>query len=325
MNAGRKPLKHPEIIDAEAMLDQPRIENAMIVMREVAVSEEKTVRADIFRLGQMVGARQMNLLAAKFLRAADISLFDEISESKVYKHLDIKFPDGNLRPADNIQEFCKVFFNVSYSVMAESRKALEVLGSESYEIAKSLNLKRSQLRLLINLPEDARAAVAEAMQSGSKPEVDTLILSLANQLDETKARALELEGEVKAKEKVLEIRAKQIDVLQENAERVKTLPPDEVLNELHQEATKWFRDTRGALIGRFRQAVNAIDQHNQEHGGSSDAFLAGLCGQLQHELTIIRDEFNIKDITKVLDAPPEWMTDPRFNDFDPNNAAPPKH
>lgn len=323
MNSGRKPLKTPSIIDAEATLDQPAFANGMMVMRDDAASTEESVRADIFRIGQMVGARQMNQLAVKFLRAADISIFDEICKSKSYKHLPIKFPDGTVRPADNVQEFCKVFFGTSYSVLAESRQAIEVLGSESYEIAKSLGLKRTQLRLLINLPEDTRSAVEEAMQAGDKSEVVTLIQSLANQLDESKAKQEELRAEITAKEGVLRTRNERIDRLEEKLERIKILPPDEVLEGLHQEATTQLNNTLCYLRGHFRQAILAIVEHNGAKGGDSAAFVAGLVGNLQSELTILRDELLINDITRAM--LPEYLTDPCFNTFAPDAAAPLKN
>lgn len=307
MTAGRTPIATPDVIDVEAENDQQQIAGAMTVMRADATAAEAGVRADIFRLGQMVGARQMNELAAKFLAAADISLFDEISKDKVYKHLPIRFPDGNLRPAENIQEFCKVFFNTTYSVMAENRKALEVLGSQSYEIAKNLGLKRTQLRLLINLPEDTRSLIDEAMQEGNKAKTETLILSLANQLDATRANVAELKADVAAKEARIAIKARQLDEAEATAFGFQRLPHDEQVDALLAEATNLTNAALTAISGRLRQALVALENHGQSTSGVKDfrPLAAGLVGQIQKAVTILRDEFMLDDI--IGDGVPEWM------------------
>lgn len=307
MTAGRKPTTTPDVIDVEAENDQQQIAGAMTVMRAEATAVEVGVRADIFRLGQMVGARQMNDLAMKFLAAADISLFEEISKDKVYKHLPIRFPDGNLRPAENIQEFCKVFFGTTYSVMAENRKALDVLGSESYEIAKNLGLKRTQLRLLINLPEDTRSVVEEAMQAGSKSDVVTLIQSLANQLDEARAKTDELKADAVAKEAVSANKSKIIDDLRAREFGFQRLPHDEQVDALLAEATRMTNAALTAISGRLRQALVALENHGQSTSGVKDfrPLAAGLVGQIQKAVTILRDEFMLDDI--IGDGVPEWM------------------
>lgn len=297
MTRGRKPLAVPEIIEPD--LDQPRIDNAMVAMRETAISEEMEIRADVYRLGQLVGARQMNQWNMKMAAAADIQLFEEISKAKGYKHIPIARPDGSTAAAANIEEFCRLVFGKSYDVVAESRRTMQALGAECYEIANRMGLPRTQMRLLLSLPEDERAAVEEAMKSESKAEVVSLIESLANKLDETRAEVEELKGELKATEDISSEKTRRIEKLLKDQHRIQAAPPDEISAQLHKEATAIHNDIRGAITGQLRQALIALNNHGENRGeGASTVFMAGLVGQLAIDLVALRDEFGLPDVDR---------------------------
>lgn len=86
------------------------------------------------------------------------------------------------------------------------------------------------------------------------------------------------------------------------------------------DATHQLNDTRGALIGRFSAAIAAIDAHHQEHGGDSMAFMAGQVGQLQADITALRDRYGIPDVVPALI--PAWVTDPNFKTSPTENRGP---
>lgn len=314
MTAGRKPLKATETIDMENTVDQPRIDNAMTVARSDAQAEQMGVTTDVFALGRLVGAAQMAGSISAISAVAEVRAFEEVNKSKVFKSLYINI-GGDFRPAENIDEFCRVVFGGrGYKSMMERKAALEKLGEEMYESVSRLGLNRTQLRLLVNLPEDTRTVVEEAMHASDKSEVVTLIQSLANQLDEAKEKTEELKADIAAKEGLLAKRASQIDELDQKLARAKVLPPDEVLGELQAEASKHLNDVRGAFIGKFSQAVSALFEHAEMQSGAADmAFLAGLIGQLQADISALRDRYGIPDIAPALI--PEWVNDPSFETF----------
>lgn len=296
MTAGRKPLTTPNLATTD--LQAPSLDGALSVMRETAISEEMSIRAEVYRLGQLVGARQMACAAAQFLRAADIQLFEEISKSKGYKHIPVEHPDGNIRPAENIQDFCRLVFKKSYSVMAESRQALAALGEECYEIATDLGLKRTQLRLLLSLPEDEREAVKAAMQADSKAEVVGLIESMANKLDEARAEVEHLKADMRAVEDISAEKSRRLETLLREKARIKAAPPDQVLADLQSEATRMTNDVRGGVVGQLRQALIALHGHAEVHGGSAPTvFMAGLVGQLEDDLRALRAEFALPEVS----------------------------
>lgn len=203
MSAGRKP-KIADVVDViDAALDQPKIANAMVQMRSDGVDERQARDTGIFQLGIKVGAIQMGRANRYFLRAAEIRLFEEIKESKQYKDLALKDADGNLRTAENLQDFCKLVFGTSYSVLAEESQNLQALGDEAYEATNRLGLNRKQLRLIRSLPDAQRTAVAEAIQAESKAEVVAIIEDLAAQLAQAHNDMGEAKLEKEAADKLL--------------------------------------------------------------------------------------------------------------------------
>ena len=312
MSTGRPPIKTPDIVDVEAALDHPRAETALTMARYDAQSEQQRILNDVLALGSDIGIVNLARIQKNISAVAEIKAFERINKSKAFRHIEIPGPDGVPRLAENIDDFCRVVFGGrGYKAMSDQKQMLDNLGEETYESATRIGLNRAQLRLLINLPEDTRSAVEEAMQAGSKSDVVTLIQSLANQLDEAKAKAEELKFEVAAKEDVLSTRSAQINALEEKLARVKTLPADEVKAELQSEATAHLNDTRGALIGKFSAAIAALFEHAETTGTEPDiAFMAGLVGQLQADLGALCDRFGIPDIAPALI--PEWINDPAF-------------
>ncbi len=308
MTAGRKPVATPEIIDVEATQDLSRISNAVTVMRHDAQDEQQRTLNEVLSLGTDIGIVFLSRANKNINAVAEIKAFERINKSKAFKHIEIPGEDGIPRLAENIDDFCRaVFGGRGYKAMSDQKQMLDKLGEETYESAKRLGLNRSQLRLLINLPEDTRDAVEEAMQSGSKSDVVTLIQSLANQLDEAKAKTEELKAEVAAKETRIAVKSELVDAAEEKARGFKLLSHDEQVDALLAEATNLTNAALTAINGRFRQALVALENHGQSTSGTKDfrPLAAGLVGQLQQAITIIRDEFMLADI--IGDGTPEWM------------------
>jgi len=312
MTAGRKTTKQTEVIDVEAMIDAPKVANAMTVMRQDAQSEQQRILNDVLALGSDIGIVTLARIQQGISAVAEVKAFERMNKSKAFRYIEIPGPDGVPRLAENADEFFRaVFGGRGYKAMSDQKQMLDKLGEETYECATRLGLNRQQLRLLINLPEDTRAVVEEAMQASDKTEVVSIIQSLANQLDETKANEArlkaELTGEIEAKESLLAHKNKQIDELA----LLKAAPPDERMMALREALTRQMNDVRGAIRGKFTGAIEAMDIIYQEEGVPIDlALLAGALGEIQADITALRDRFAIPDIAPALI--PEWVTDPNF-------------
>lgn len=315
MNAGRKPMVQPAFDDETAGLDQPTVDGALVLARADARSEQQQVINDVLALGSDIGIITMARITKGVSAMAEVKAFERFNKSKAFKHIEVPGEDGVLRLAENIDEFCRaVFGGRGYKAMSNQKEMLDKLGEETYDAAKRLDLNRAQLRLLINLPEDTRSVVEEAMQNNNKAEVVTLIQSLANQLDEAKEKTEELKAEVSAREGLLATRAKNIDDLEARLARMKKAPPDEVRLELQKNATSQFNDAMGALKGTFNDSIRVLVEHSLATDTPADtAFMSGLVGELQMALTTLRDTYGIPDIAPAMR--PDWTTDPAFKDY----------
>lgn len=110
---------------------------------------------------------------------------------------------------------------------------------------------------------------------------------------ELRAKLRESRCEKTAVEKVLDLKNKQIDKLQ----LVQTLPPDAQMAELQKATTHMMYEALGQISGKLRQAFVALNEHPATSG--TDVFMAGVLGQVQRELSALREEFQLPDVSSA--------------------------
>jgi len=285
----RKALKTEIPAAHDASLDQAKLDGAMVQMRADAQED----LADLCDLAGSVKAIQMADLTANFLAAAKVRLFEQVRTSKKIKDLPIRTAEGGFATAKDIGEFCQLVFGRPYTTMFEASQNLEALGEEAYEVANRLGLNRSALRAARALPPESLETVRLAIAGGStKAEVLSVIEDLAVRIEETEQALADARGDLEAKEHLLAEKGKRIDQLKAAQKRIEKLPPDAQLVDLQKEATAIMRDASGAVTGGLRQAIIAVRNHGDE---DHTAFLAGLVGQVQAELSALREEFGLPD------------------------------
>jgi len=295
MSAGRKPKTATVVEVIDTTLDQPKIEGAMVAMRADGIVEQTARDQRLARFSEQVGIAKYAGFQAEMCAAAQIKVFIEIKESNDFKDLPILRADGNVRPAQTLDELCPLVFGRSYRVMAEQAQNFGLLGEGAFEAVQRMGLNRHQLRLIRSLPDAQRTAVAEAIQAESKSEVVAIIEDLAAQLADSHNSLAEAKAEKIATEKLLETKNKQLDKI---SRHIAKSTPDTVLLELQKETTAFTNDALGCVQGQLRQAFIALKNHGN---GTADhsLFMAGLLGQVQAELAALREEFNLPDISNA--------------------------
>lgn len=88
--------------------------------------------------------------------------------------------------------------------------------------------------------------------------------------------------------------------LEDSLFRIQKESTDERLLGLRKEATAIMNDALGAVRGGLRQALVALRDHPGEE--PSSLFMAGLVGQVQYDLTALREEFGLPDVSTAADA-----------------------
>lgn len=306
MTAGRKATKPPKTKPVEEIIDTPRFANAMTVMqadaRDVSLKESQhqaQVRAVATRVGYQLPGDCVDAdliqrdIALNMRRTAEAMLqvgIGLICLKEACQHGEFLARLEVLRfQPDVAQRYMQVARKLSNT--ATSRHLIAAIDSQS------------KLLELIVLDDEQLEELALTGETGELKLDDVASMSVK----ELRAAVRELRSDKTANEKLLAHKSKQLD----EAALVKLAPPDERLELLRKEATASMNDCRGALIGRFAAAIEAVDAHYRDQGVDADiAFLASMTGQLQADLTALRDRLGIPDVTPALI--PEWVTDPEF-------------
>ena len=295
-----RPPKNIEVQDVnDESINKTAVANAMDVMRDQAQEDQ----ADLFDLATSIGAIQAMSLVNSFTSAAQVQLFQRIRDTNKIKDLPIRSSNGELTRFTSMRAACPVIFGRTYESMLEAEARLSTFGDNAYETAARLGLNRNALRAARALPPEKLEIVRAAIGNGStKAEVLSVIEDLAEKVQQAEAAATEAKAELKASEEVLATKNKTIDKLQRDLKRIEKLPPDEQLAGLKKEATAIATEAEGFILGGLRQALLAINDHPSDSDfAQHGVFMAGLVGQVQAQLTALREEFNLPDVSNAAD------------------------
>ena len=180
--------------------------------------------------------------------------------------------------------------------------------STSTHLLKAIGTQSKLLEMLV-LEDEQIEELELTGQTGELKLDDVATMSVK----ELRAKLREMKQELEAKDGVLKKRAEQIDALDQKLARVKTMPQDEVLAELHAEAAKHYNDALGAVKGRFSAAIEALASHNESGGADSTLLMAGMVAEFQRILNDLRERFSLPDTSA--EAVPAWVGNPEFDKF----------
>ncbi|TAN12935.1 MAG: hypothetical protein EPN34_03160 [Burkholderiaceae bacterium] len=118
---------------------------------------------------------------------------------------------------------------------------------------------------------------------------------------ELRAALRDTKADLQAAGERINAKNKQIDRLEREKQRIARLPRDEALLALQKEATDQMNDALGCIRGNLRQALIALKDDGRDDPDSNAVFCAGLVGQLAHQLALLRDEFDLPDVSNARD------------------------
>ena len=292
-----RPTKQVEVVDViDTTVDQEKMESAMSAMREQAQEDQ----LELLELAGDVGALRALDLTRSLVAAATVRIFQKISSSNKINDLPIRQADGSVATATNLDEFCRLAFGKPRSAMFEASATLEALGDDAYESASRLGLNRNSLRAARALPPEKLEVVRLAIgNGGTKADILSIIEDLAEKVEESNKAFEDAKAEIDAKEQLLAEKNKSIDKLKASQKRIHAASPDEVLADIKKEAVALAADAEGAVLGGLRQAILALSRHGEID--AQKVFMAGLVGQVQAQLSALRIEFNLPDISNAAD------------------------
>ena len=149
----------------------------------------------------------------------------------------------------------------------------------------------SKLTEMLVLDDEQMSDLLELGQTGELALDKVATMSVR----ELRANLREAKLEKEADDKMLAKKNAEIDKL---SRRIAKATPDDVLLELQKEATALMNDALGCIRGQLRQACIALKNHGDD---DHSLFMAGLLGQVQADLTALRQEFDLPDVSTAAD------------------------
>ena len=202
--------------------------------------------------------------------------------------------------ATTVDEFCRLVFGKPRTAMVEASESLEALGETAYELASRLGLNRNAMRAARALPPEKLEVVRLAISNGgTKADVLSVIEDLAEKAEEATKQVEDAKAEIEAKEQLLADKNRSIDKLKAAQKRIQVATLDEQLTDLKKEATALAADAEGAVVGGLRQALLALSARTDGEDGHQKVFMAGLIGQVQAQLSALREEFDLPDTSNA--------------------------
>lgn len=157
-------------------------------------------------------------------------------------------------------------------------------------------LGKSKLLELIAEPDDDLAALAD----GGTVAGHSLDAIDAMSTRELRAALRTAKEDAEGDKALLRDKNSKLDKLKAAQRLISRQTPDETLAQLTKEALEIMRDAQGCITGSLRNAIVAVQNQGEERG-SNDRFLAGLVGELQHALNVLREDFSLPDVSSAAD------------------------
>lgn len=208
----------PPVGDDPRKAKQARVPDAANQMSaaDMAVIES----ADLFKaIGRIETAHfyeavSSRLMADQYLKAKDL----------IGKFGTIAYRDksGKAKHVSSLEEFCDVFLPLSQRRCQQLARDIALLGPELYDQAQQLGFKARDYQAFKALPEDAQAAVKQAIESGKKEDVLDFLYEMVQRNEALKRDLDDSRQTLVAKNKVLANRDAQLAKYEEEAE----LPQD---------------------------------------------------------------------------------------------------
>lgn len=300
LQRGRKAAQTTPVIEPD--IDQPRIDNALTVMRadaQAVTLAENQHEARVRAVAAQVGYQLPSDCADPDLIQRDIAVnMRRTAEAMLQVGLGLICLKEACQHGEFTARLEVLRFEprVAQQYMKVARKLANT--NTSSHLLKAID-SQSKLLELIVLDDEQLEELALTGETGEL-KLDKIASMTTREL---RAQVRELLAEKEASEKLLAIKNEKLD----EAALLKKSPPDARIAALLVEAQKAALAAVNDISGDLRKALAGIEEISQEAGATIDfrPLASGLLGQLQQAITVVRDEFMIEDI--IGDGVPEWV------------------
>lgn len=303
---GRKANKAPKT--PQAQVNEKAFEEATQAARDLSL-----LKADFNNerdtLNQMIGRVQMGRAIGGLTNALNLQALKSIKESKSYRSLAGQTGvDRRGLPIHDIgtwDGFCRAL-GFSPDKLDDDLLNLDAFGAEALDGLTAIGAGYRELRQYRKLPEDSKQALIEVAKLGDKEgfvEIAEQIISKhAKEKESLRKEVEDVRLDLAAAEKRIATLREQRDAEEAAEARFAALAPEGKIAELQAKAMHSMQ-LMGVSILHLRRAMLEVQQADP----LSLSFLAGLYKRACDELTAVRDELGLPQVSDVSAGALEYL------------------
>ena len=282
--------------------------------------ETKSIEAEMaFEAARAIGQMEAMQFTRDIADLSSVQIFLNLKKTKAYRALTVKDADGNPRRVADLEEFCERFLGKSARRMQELASNYHLLGPQLYETAERIGFRTQDYRALKALPAEDQEVIKQAMSpEADRDQVLDLLQEMAARHASEKAaltaQAKEAEETAEARSEVIAKKETRINEQEETIHklkrRIESATPDEVGQQLREEAGQFAFAAEAEILGNLRAGFQALMDHGDANNCTHENFMSGCLAQIEAALLTIRGEFNVKAKPDG-DVVPTWLQDRR--------------
>jgi hypothetical protein len=271
-----------------------------------------TVILDSFDAIKAIGRIEMAEFFATVAEKVIAETFIAVKQTKQYKGLPYRKPNGEVATVATLEEFCEAYLHKSQRRCQELAANYHLLGPDLYEKAETIGLRQRDYNALKALPAADQEIVKQAIEAEDRSRVIDLMQEMAikhgkekeaaqTEIEAKDKQIADLKGDLDAKAKLIAAKNEKIDELATKLERKQDEPPllttIKYIDDLHHETMAIATRIQASLVARFTAVIEA---HGDEGNAHARLLVAQSLGQIVSAARTVAAEF---DVLPAEDAP----------------------
>lgn len=285
-------------------------------IQNVGSEAQKIVLANA-EANEVLGMIRAFDVVGKFVTVTNLKILHDIKESKKYKGLVKKLPDGKVVTVTNWSEYCQ-FLPVSKDTIDQHLMMLKEFGEDFLSRAQDIGMGLRDMRKLRSLPDESdRNLIIEATQQEHLTRDDVLELmeemaaKHAKEKAELSTKLVDATEDLEAARKVSASKQETIDELNHKLEKTRKkladADPAKVGEELHATLNAAQTGVRSALT-QIQPVLVQLIEHGQANGVDHAPTMVGCLNQIIRDCEYLRETYGLPREAPT-DATPAWLKD----------------
>ena len=285
-------------------------------IQNVGSEAQKIVLANA-EANEVLGMIRAFDVVGKFVTVTNLKILHDIKESKKYKGLVKKLPDGKVVTVTNWSEYCQ-FLPVSKDTIDQHLMMLKEFGEDFLSQAQDIGMGLRDMRKLRSLPDESdRNLIIEATQQENLTRDDVLELmeemaaKHAKEKSDLSSQLVDTKEDLEAARKVSATKQETIDELNHTLEKTRKkladADPEKVGEELHATLNAAQTGVRSALT-QIQPVLAQLIEHGQANGVDHAPTMVGCLNQIIRDCEYLRETYGLPREAPT-DATPAWLKD----------------